>query len=340
MRSGSSWIVAILKPHRIVLPNEQDLELIEPAVSQTPNGPWSPAALQRPSVADGEHITGKIFHNKAGWSTCVTDMGGRHTNELVENCIFTMRGNPHGRWLERMYSTQGIVRHVIYEDVAEEHARYTKLAKGYTLMHDILCRRVHSQAYQQRVDDLPEQSYADWFEEKTLHLRDWVALECCTDKGTRPAFIISPKSAGPNSDLILENLFLQTVKQPNFQYNGITYNSYGGVCVELWRSARLYNVRCELKRPRNTGFQFYDYGAKYQSPSGILLPRRAPAYIEIDGVELWGGNIELRPQWHDYVRIRPGKGDGHIRSWKWINGDWRLDPNHPPIPVGVGYAQG
>ena len=317
----------ILTPPRLRLPDPSTLQLRESATSG-----WIQPLLRRPHITDGQVIEGMHYVQHGGQGICITDInGGRHTNEVIRNCIFDFTDCASGTWALRDYETQGLMQRVIVRNVRREHGRYTELAAGLSVMEDVQFENIGAQGYQQRVDDVPQSSYRDWDAPKVLLQRRVNYLECATAKGAgRAAFALSPKSGGPKARFRGREIFIQTVNGQPFDYNGQTYRSFGGMCFEFWDMVHLTDISVELLQPKHTGIQFYDWGTP-----GTAAQPLAPKHIILDRGRIYGCNVDIRPEWHETVRISGLEGSGNIRSFSWRNGAWRLDDSRP---LSAGYS--
>jgi hypothetical protein len=139
---------------------------------------------------------------------------------LVDNCGFRCTPeNIYTKWLDRRYNITGRFQNSWWKQDPVEHGQYLAPGDGDLTWVECLYQNIAGSAIQLRlatVDNTstpPEQS-PYWNTERTITLDRVVMLECSIKSG-RGAFSFSPKSPGPNTDVVMTGCFIQTKNQTN-----------------------------------------------------------------------------------------------------------------------------
>lgn len=320
-------------PPRIHIPAASTLTRME---SMPPDAHgYSPAVLPIKTSTDGMQLRGALYVQTGGRELSISNGGQIQRDVRVSGCGFRCTPeNIYTKWLMRWYNVTGHVANSFFKACPVEHAIYWAPGDGDLSFDEVLFQNIAGSAIQLRLatvdNSVPPEQSPYWNTERTIALDNVLMLECSTDSG-RGAFSFSPKSPGPNTDIVMRDCFIQTVHQTNVDGKG--HDSFGGACFETMRSATLERCTIELKNPANGAVQAYEYDAqpsvsKHRAPHALVI---ADSIIE--------NNVDIRIEDTPYVRISGCSGAGHIRLWKAdrVNDKWNIVTQ---FTMAQGYSQG
>ena len=296
---------------------------------------WSPPVLQIHGSTRDAWLHETEYVQRGGDRLMIGDMNAKHENMAISDCVFRfLQTATKGLWCSRMYGmTAASVRRSVFGLAPKEHNVYWELGGGETEFEECTFDHGSSQALQQRNHHVPMTSSPYHNLEKQLVLRRCNMLEASTIAGTRSGFAFSPKNLGPNGSVLLEDVFIQTAHGKSFNYNGQTYNVFGGVCAEFMESFVARNLTIDLVGGiRNEAFQAFDYSA------ADTQYEQAPQYIDIDTLVMPHGDFTIRSKHTKEAKIRRGIGAGNIVLKEWKNNGWRVESVRP-ITAGLDYVR-
>lgn len=327
---------ALHTPPRINVPDGDSLTRVSSAAPDA-NG-YSAAVLPIKSATKGMALADTLYVQTGGRELMISNGAHTQIDYSIDNCGF--RCTPENRftkWLDRRYNVTGVARNSFWKNCPVEHAVYLAPGPGNLLWSECLFQNIAANAIQLRlatVDNTqtpPEQS-AYWLTQRKITLDRVLMLECGQQRGGgRAAFAFSPKSPGPNTEIVLLDCFIQTVKQVDVDGKG--HNSFGGCCFEDCKSVLISGTTIELDKPANGALQFYEYS---QRPSE---QRRAPKESATVVDSIIDNDVDFRIDETPTIKVASCRGKGNIRLWRpnTAMDKWEIVRT---IPVVQGYQQG
>lgn len=254
----------------------------------------------------------------------------------VRNAAFVCGPNTHHiKWNARLYSITGEWIGVVVRNADLEHLLYFSMGPGDFLLDNCSFENGAANGLQQRLalvdDGSPPEHNPYWNVAKVLTVRRSNFLECGQKRGGgRAAFTLSPKSLGPTSSFICDDVFVQTVHQTDVDSKG--HNSFGGMCLEQMAMAVITGGAMEMDTPANGLIQAY----AYTKPSET---QRHPNEFVLHDWTGIGGRVNVRVDRTNKIDIRDCKGDATIQLWHADIPNDKFVTYGKPIPIGQGYSQ-
>lgn len=264
-----------------------------------------------------------------GRAGVITDVGAQHNGFLVENVIV----RDADLWGFQFHGMQSVVfRKVLVRNSEREHGGYTRIW-GTALFEDVTAINCAAQGWQVRLEG--NRGDPHWADEKRITFTRFTALECGQLRGAgRAGFALSIKDSGPNSDVVIDDVLIRTIRQDDVYKNssGVWCESFGGICVEFCRSVTITGGYVEMEAPSaREAVQLFDYANNAADNTG-------PQNIVVDGLTIaQGGCIAVRLGDADSITIKNciSLGGGKIKLFaRDAKGVWRLSKS---VPLEAGW---
>jgi hypothetical protein len=230
----------------------------------------------------------------------------------VRGCLIQAeKRDNHSKWGMRRYGLNGIchTQSCIIRNLGLEHAIYDEVFGGEHHYTDLYLDNCGAQGLQIRTTEQPPSLSPHYLDAKTIYVTNVTINECGQARGAgRAGFGLSIKDQGPNADILLTEVFVQTVKQEAVKVKKdgtVLADSFGAICIERARRLDIAGGYVSMKNPDRSAIQLFD-GADHTE---------GPAFddIVIDGLELDNQVLTFRVDTVGRVRITNPKGAGQIR---------------------------
>lgn len=258
----------------------------------------------------GAPMTGHVLSNlrvtatDTSWAAVIDNNVPHHDDDMHDLEIVGVGDN---KWGVRRYKVTGSRKRVVVRNITKEHAFYESPGEGTLLYED--CAGINIGAQFIQIRHTGNRTDPMWNLNRLVHIRNCQAREVGLASGAgRAGFAVSVKDMGPHSDVVIQGVWIRTIKQTAVKvYNGVTYNSFGAICVEYCRSLLLENFHIEMRPPSDRdAIQLYDYktAPTMNGPDKIVVRR---------GEILRGGNMSVRVGDGSSIDIGKIQGDGWIK---------------------------
>lgn len=277
-----------------------------------------------PQGAHGTKIARVKLTYTGYWSPFIS-FNQPHSRMSVEDLwVLCVNGNTtllQSKWDGRLYLWDGQFLRCIFEGAYWEHGLYSS-TRGNLTLREVWFEDCGAQGLQLR--HTGNRADPQWNSPRGIRLVDVHSVECGLERGAgRAGFSISIKDQGPLSDVWFERVAVRTVNQTAVKvYNGQTYDSFGGVCIEYCRTFTWIDGFVHMKKPDRPSIQLFDYSR--QSPT-----KTGPDVIDIERLHLDGGALAVRVGDGSLIDISNCTGSGWINCYYWdpATSRWRLDPS-------------
>ena len=258
-------------------------------------------------------------NGRAGLVTVNTDPAKKRWpvmgDMLVSGCIIEAKPRDNkSKWGLRRYGLSGdcVTTETIIRNLGLEHAIYDEVFGGHHIYSHLWLDNCGAQGLQLRITEQPAKLSPHYLDDRYIEIRDVVVSECGQARGAgRAGFGISIKDMGPNTEVYMARVAVQTVKQRNVKskpegYTGFVPDSFGAICVEYVGKLIIDNCYVSMLNPANFGVQLFDKAVK-------TLKGGSPKEVHIDGLDLDNQVVALRCDDTEVVRITNTRGTGQIR---------------------------
>lgn len=295
------------------------------------------SSISAPKAGAHGWLISRLMVAYTGYWGALVSFDQPHTRISMEdveiNCINGTTNATRSKWTVRFYQWLGRIVRFIGRGAWWEHILYGSYGSlvdgiGELLIQDAWLEDAGAQALQMR----HTQNRADpqWSKPRKITLRRVFAVECGQARGIgRAGSAITLFDAGPLTDIVFEKVAVRTINQTATKvYNGKTFDSFGGVCVQFCQSFTWKYGWVQMKNPDRPAIMLFDFGRKEPTRTG-------PNIIDIEGLHLDSGILAVRVGDGERIDIRNCTGNGWIQAYRWNGSDWKLDPSMT-APIGQG----
>lgn len=233
----------------------------------------------------------------------------------VTGCIIEAKPRDNkSKWGLRRYGLTGYcyTNSNIIRNLGLEHPIYDEVFGGTHRYSNLWLDNSGANGLQLRVTEQPPKLSPHYLDARYIEITDVVVSECGQARGAgRAGFGISIKDMGPNTEVHMERVAVQTVKQRNVKskpadFTGFVPDSFGAICVEYVGKLVIDNCYVSMLNPDRHAIQLFDFANKAPKLT-------APKEVHIDGLELDNQVVVLRCDDTEVVRITNTSGTGQIR---------------------------
>lgn len=281
---------------------------------------------------------------RAGLVTVNTDPAKKRwptmENMVVSGCIIEAKPRDNkSKWGLRRYGLTGncYTDTSVIRNLGLEHAIYDEVFGGTHVYSNLWLDNCGAQGLQLRITEQPASLSPHYLDTRHIEISDVVVSECGQARGAgRAGFGISIKDMGPNTEVHMQRVAVQTVKQRNVKskpegYTGFIPDSFGAICVEHVSKLVIDDSYVSMLNPANFGIQLFDMAVK-------TLKGGSPREFHSDGLELDNQVVAIRCDDTEVVRITNTKGTGQIRLMRFdaTNKVWKFWKALPWAPYSQG----